>query len=354
MEVEYAIISSGRRRLVYSKWIYFGYWVFVTIIFLYDRTYLITKAGLPYFFVCSIVRIALLIGLAWINLNVLIPRYLFRKHYISYFGLVLLLIVGYLIVQSLYDYYLFGFIISPNKGGQLSASLAYNFTHTSLYLLLTVALKFSIDWYEQNKLLHEVRVEKLQTEVNYLRSQVNPHFLFNALNNLYALTIKKSDQAPYVVLKLSELMEYMLYESDADYVPLEREVNYLRNYLELEKIRQGNHADIQLTVTGNMDHCQIPPFLILPLVENAFKHGISKTIHNAYLHIYIEVNTVLSVKVVNNKLQFQRSEVNGGIGLVNLKKRLELLYPGRHTLDIINGSIQYEVLLKIDLSCSIA
>jgi len=350
MEKESGMISNGG-RLVGSKWIYLGYWVLVTIIFLYDRRYLITKAGLPYFFVCSIVRIALLIGLAWVNLNVLIPRYLFKKHYPSYFGLVLLLIAVYLIVQSLYDYYLFGFIISPNKGGQLSASLAYNFTHTSLYLLLTVALKFSIDWYEQKKLLQEIRVEKLQTEVNYLRSQVNPHFLFNVLNNLYALTIKKSDQAPNVVLKLSELMEYMLYESDADYVPLEKEINYLHNYLELEKIRYGNHADIQLTVTGNMDHCQIPPFLILPIVENAFKHGISKTVHNAYLYIHIEADAVLSVKVINNKLNFQQNEVNGGIGLINLKKRLELLYQDKHTLEIIDSPIQYEVLLKIDLSC---
>jgi LytS/YehU family sensor histidine kinase len=297
------------------------------------------------------VRIALLIGLAWTNINVLIPGYLFKKRYAAYFGWVISLIIGYLFVQSLYDYYLFGFIIGPDKGGQLSASLAYNFTHTSLYLLLTVALKFSIDWYEQQKLLHDIKLEKLQTEVNYLRSQINPHFLFNALNNLYALTIKKSDQAPRILLKLSELMEYMLYESDADYVPLEREVNYLRNYLELEKIRQGNQADIQLTVKGNMDHFQIPPFLIFPLVENAFKHGISKTIHNAYLHITIEADRILSVKVINNKPHTQKDEGTGGIGLANLKKRLDLLYRDKHTLEIISSSTQYEVLLKIDLSC---
>lgn len=342
------MITVGHER---DKRIYLGYWILVTIIFLYDRTYLITKASLPYFLACSVVRIALLVALAWINLNVLIPRYLFKERYVAYFGLVLALIVGYLVIQSLYDYYLFGFIVAPHRSGRLSTSLAYNFTHTSLYLLLTVALRFSIDWYEQKKLINEIRIEKLQTEVNYLRSQVNPHFLFNALNNLYALTIRKSDEAPDVVLKLSELMEYMLYESDADYVPLEREINYLRNYLELEKIRQGNHADIQLTVKGNMENCQVSPFLILPLVENAFKHGISKAVHNAYLHVNIDLNSRLSVKVTNNKLSFQPAEANGGIGLVNLKKRLELLYPGKHTLEIVNGPVEYEVLLKIDVSC---
>lgn len=333
------------------RWIYLGYWILVTIVFLYDRTYLITKAGLPYFFACSVVRIALLIGLAWINMNTLIPRYLFRNRSITYFAFVILLIIGYLIIQSLYDYYLFGFIISPHKGGQLSASLAYNFTHTSLYLLLTVALKFSIDWYEQKKVLQEIRVEKLQAEVNYLRSQVNPHFLFNTLNSLYALTIKKSDEAPEIVLKLSGLMEYMLYESDETYVPLEKEISYLSNYLELEKIRQGNHADIQLTVTGNMDKCLIPPFLILPLVENAFKHGISRAVHDAYLHIHIEAGKSLEVRIANNKLNFQQPGQNGGIGLLNLRKRLELLYPDKHELKITDKPGRYQVLLKIDLSC---
>ncbi|MFA6082907.1 sensor histidine kinase [Mucilaginibacter sp.] len=333
------------------SWIYFAYWVLVTIIFLYDRTYLITKAGLPNFIACSVVRIGLLIALAWANIHWLIPRYLMHKRYVPYFVLVILLVFGYLIIQSLYDYNLFGFVLGPTRNARLYSSIIYNFTHTSLYLLLTVALKFSIDWYEQTKLLQEMRVEKLQAEVNYLRSQVNPHFLFNALNNLYALTIKKSDKAPDVVLKLSELMEYMLYESEETYVPLEKEIKYLSNYLELEKLRQGNNAEISLTVTGNPNKCLIPPFLILPLVENAFKHGISRAIHNAYLHITIRIDTALEVTITNNKLNFHQPEHNGGIGLDNLKKRLELLYPGNHTLQITNQPDHFHVLLKINLPC---
>jgi two-component system LytT family sensor kinase len=333
------------------SWIYLAYWILVTIIFLYDRTYLIAKAGLPNFFICTLVRVFLLILLAWANIRWLIPEYLLPGRYASYFGWVLLLIIGYLLIQSLYDYYLFGFVLGPNRNGLLSSSIVYNFTHTSLYLLLTVALKFSIDWYEQKKLLQEAQVEKLQAEVDYLRSQVNPHFLFNALNNLYALTIKKSDKAPDVVLKLSEMMEYMLYESDATYVPLDKEIKYLRNYLELEKIRQDNQADIRLTVTGNADHCQIPPFLILPLVENAFKHGISRVVAPAYLHISINIGTVLEVRIVNNQLNYQSPKQSGGIGLINLKQRLALLYPGKHALQVINEPDYYEVLLKIDLPC---
>ncbi len=345
--------SSGVKNGIIARrqWIYLAYWILVTLIFLYDRTYLIQKAGLPNFFICVAVRVTLLIGLAWLNIHWLIPRYLLQRRYGSYFGLVFLLIIGYLVIQSLYDYYLFGYVLGPNRNVRLSASLIYNFTHTSLYLLLTVALKFSIDWYEQKKLLQEAQVGKLQAEVDYLRSQVNPHFLFNALNNLYALTIKKSDKAPDVVLKLSELMEYMLYESDETYVPLEKEINYLNNYLELEKIRQGNQADIRLTVNGSADNCRIPPFLILPLVENAFKHGISKAIHHAYLHIDIQIGKVLEVRITNNKLHFQQQDKSGGIGLLNLRKRLELLYPERHVLQITEHADQYHVLLKLELSC---
>jgi len=333
------------------SWIYLGYWILVTAVFLYDRKYLIVKSGLPNFFLCSLFRISLLIAISWINIRWLMPQFLARKMYVAYFGTVLLLIIGYLILQSGYDYHLFGFLIGPYRGSPFSDTLLYNFTHTSLYLLLTVALKLSIDWYEQKKVLQEVRVEKLQAEVNYLRSQVNPHFLFNALNNLYALTIQQSPAAPDVVLKLSEMMEYMLYESDEALVPLEKEIRYLNNYLELERLRQGNNADIRLEVAGEPDRCSIPPFLLLPLVENAFKHGISRTIHNAYLHLHICIDTALKVVIENNKLNSHSQQPNGGIGLSNLEKRLELLYPGTFTLQIDNGPDYYRVQLKIDRLC---
>lgn len=336
----------ARRRYFYA-----AYWVMVTLIFIYDRTYLIQKAGLPNFFICVVVRVSLLIALAWANIHWLIPRYLLRGRYGGYFVWVFLLLLGYLLVQSFYDFYLFGYVLGPSRYASLSTSLIYNFTHTSLYLLLTVALKFSMDWYEQKKLLQEIQVEKLQAEVNYLRSQVNPHFLFNALNNLYALTLKKSDEAPEVVLKLAELMEYMLYESEDARVPLEKEINYLNNYLELEKIRQGNNADIRLTVTGNMNKCWIPPFLILPLVENAFKHGVNRAVHNAYLFISVNIAEDLEIRIENNKSNNQGPEHNGGIGLLNLRKRLELLYPGKYILETVDGSDKYQVYLKISQSC---
>lgn len=335
-----------------KDWVYLGFWILVTIVFLWDRKYLIQKLGLPNFFLCSVIRVALLIGLAWLNINWLIPRYLTRQKYTVYLLLTLGLVILCLVLQGIFDYLMFGFLIGLRGNSSLYVSVAYNFSHTFFYLVLMVALKFSIDWYEQRKLLQDMRVEKLQAEVNYLRSQVNPHFLFNALNNLYALTLKKSDLAPDVVLKLSAMMEYMLYESEESRVPLEKEIGYLENYLELEKLRHGDQADIKVRITGAIDRGFVPPFLLLPLVENAFKHGISKAIHHAYLHMDIHAGPGIDVLVVNNKVSGQTERgVAGGVGLVNLRNRLELLYPGEYDLQTDDQAHEYRVSLKIKRLC---
>jgi two-component system LytT family sensor kinase len=334
-----------------QTWVYLFYWILVTAFFAYDAKYLIRKAGLPHFFICAVFRISVLITIGWLNIHWLIPRYLLVKKYAAYFLFSLLLVIAYLVIQSAYDHYLFGFLIGHPSSVDFSVSLIYNFTHTSFYLLVTVALKFSIDWYAQQQVIHKINIEKLQAEVNYLRSQVNPHFLFNALNNLYALTLQKSDLAPNVVLKLSAIMEYMLYESDEALVSLEKEMKYLSDYLELEKLRQQTPVDIKLEINGDTGNCKIPPFLLLPLVENAVKHGITKVSEGAFLHITITVANQLLIRVVNNKPAAAPVKNNGGIGLSNLSKRLELLYPGKHSLTVNDQPDYFEVLIKTDCVC---
>lgn len=331
-----------------AKWIHIAFWVIITILFLCDRTYLIYKHGLPDFIECAVVRILLLAGIAYLNLYYFMPRFLMQKKYVAYFILVVLSLIAYLVLQSIYDLYLYGYILGPMRREINFSAISYNAFATIWYLVLTVALKLSIDWYEQNRLLQKIKIEKLQAEVNYLRSQINPHFLFNVLNNLYSLTLKKSELAPGVVLKLSDMMEYMLYESNDAHVLLEKELSYLENYLELEKLRQGNHADIKLNITGSAKARKIAPFLLLPLVENAFKHGVSKAVDNAYLHINIAIETEsIAFSIENNKLNFIEAAHNGGIGLSNLKERLQLLYPGKHSFEVNNRADKYSVLLKI-------
>lgn len=342
---------SDRNVPIRHALIHAAYWLLVTGFFLYERRFLIVKANLPYFLVCVVSRVGLLIAIAYLNIHYFMPRYLRTKRYLLYCLVVLLSILAYLLVQSLLDFYLYGFVVGPLRGSRLIETIFYNFFSTVWYLGLMVALKLSMDWYEQQRLLQKIVVEKLQAEVNYLRSQVNPHFLFNILNNLYALTLKKSDLAPEVVLKLSEMMEYMLYDSDDLRVPLSREISYLQNYIELEKLRCGDSPEIVLEIKGNLNGQEIAPLLLLPLVENAFKHGIEKRSGKAWLHGTLAVNhSSLAMTVENSKPAISPKSKNGGIGLANLRKRLELLYPGRYSLRIEEKLESYRADLQISFA----
>lgn len=355
LEKQIRLPLSNRTITVKYALVHACYWLLVTGFFLYEKRYLIHKASLNFFAICVIARVVLLIVIAYLNLHYFLPKYLSRKKYGQYFGLVLLSILAYLLVQSFFDYYLYGYVIGPMRNSNIVEALSYNFFSTLWYLALMVALKLSIDWYEQQRILQKIVVEKLNAEVNFLRSQVNPHFLFNILNNLYALTLKKSDLAPEVVLKLSEMMEYMLYDSDDSTVSLDKEISYLHNYIELERIRYDNNPDISLEVAGNLDGKEIAPLLLLPLVENAFKHGVSRKSEKGWLHGKIRVGpSALEVTIENSKSNpvwnAAAKDSKGGIGLANLRKRLELLYPSRHSLRIDDQQERFSVFMEINLA----
>ncbi len=213
-----------------------------------------------------------------------------------------------------------------------------------------LALKLSMDWYEQQHTIQKITVEKLHAEVDFLRAQINPHFLFNILNNLYALTLKKSELAPDVVLKLSDMMEYMLYDSTDEKVLLEKEVTYLKNYFELERLRSCGAYTISLHVSGGFNGQEIAPLLLLPLVENASKHGLNTLGENGWLRMNIGLHqSTLTVIVENAKAPEFSSKNKGGIGLGNLRKRLELLYPLRHRLELEDKKDSFLARLVIEL-----
>lgn len=326
-----------------------GYWILITGFFIYEKRYLIYKASMPYFAACVTVRIVLLMVIAYLNLHYFLPRYLLKKRYAAYFAVVLLSVFCYLIAQSLFDFYLYGNVIGPMRNSDLMEALSYNFFSTLWYIGLMLALKLSMDWYDQQLAIQKITVEKLHAEVNFLRAQVNPHFLFNALNNLYALTLKKSTLAPDVVLKLSEMMEYMLYDSNDTKVLLAKEITYLNNYMELERLRFNDKAVISLNVTGELHGHEIAPLLLLPLVENAFKHGLSKQTNEYWLKVDIALRaTTLTVRVENSKPLTVVRRSKGGIGLVNLRKRLELLYPGRYQLALEDKKNSFQARLVME------
>ena len=202
-------------------------------------------------------------------------------------------------------------------------------------------------FFQQWKWMKTLESKKTKAELSLLKNQINPHFFFNTLNNLYGLTVEKSDDAPNVVLKLSDMMRYTIYMSKEDFVPLKDEVDYLKNYIELHKIRYQKKVDMQFTYSNLSDY-QIAPLLYIIALENAFKHGVEKLTENAYIHIgLITENGNILFEIENN---FEKPESNQevGIGLDNLKQRLQLLYPKKHQLIIESSNSVYKFTLKLE------
>jgi hypothetical protein len=198
--------------------------------------------------------------------------------------------------------------------------------------------------------LQEYEKEKNRAELSYLKAQINPHFLFNSLNSIYALALEKSDLAPEAVLKLSGMMRYVLNDAKQEFVPLEKEIAYITDYVALQEIRLGDTATIKYTVTGNTLGSKIAPMLVIPFVENAFKYGVNPEQKS---EIGIGVNTsdgVFHMHVINHKVKtLSYPEEKNEIGLENTKQRLQLVYPGRHTLQLNETEETFEVKLQIQL-----
>ena len=204
----------------------------------------------------------------------------------------------------------------------------------SIYSVVTAAsfIKLLKKWYQDDRRNQQLLQEKLETEIKFLKAQIHPHFLFNTLNNLYALALKKSDQAPEMVLKLSALLDYMLYECNADFLPVSKEINLIKDYVALEKLRHGERLKVDFTINGNTEGVMISPLILFPFIENSFKHGVSNETNNSSIEIELNIDkSILNLKVKNskNKLTIKpnpRTKSEEGIGLKNIKKKTYLIY----------------------------
>lgn len=217
---------------------------------------------------------------------------------------------------------------------------------------IVVVLHVGKQWYYSQQEKQQLRNDKLEAELKLLKAQIHPHFLFNTLNNLYSLTVTRSEKAPEIVYKLSELLSYMLHDSNKDIVPLQKEIDYIEHYITLEKIRYEDRLDVSLNVYNDIRQIDIAPLLILPFVENSFKHGFGNDIGKVWVNIDILLNNnQLIIKVENSKSQSTpayKNEALGGLGLVNVRKRLELIYKDRYELSIMDEET-YLVILKIKM-----
>lgn len=201
-------------------------------------------------------------------------------------------------------------------------------------------------FFEQWRTMKTLKHEAAHAQLRHLKSQINPHFLFNTLNNIYGLALEKSDETPDMIMRLSELMRYTIYQGDKECVPISAEISYLENYLALQQVRLQNRGDVRFTHDVNAEY-ELAPLLLIMLVENAFKHGLETMREAAYIAIDLRVSdNRLHFKVENNR---QEQPGISGVGLTNLRKRLELIYPDRHNLKVAQTSTMYTVDLEIQL-----
>lgn len=234
----------------------------------------------------------------------------------------------------------------------LDNQVSFYILHLIITLTFTV-IKIFTDWMRQEREKKIMEKEHIQTELKFLKSQINPHFLFNTLNSLYALTLKNDPIAPDIVLKLSDIMRYILYECNEKYVRLERELSYIRNYLDLEQLRHGPQALITLEVKGQANDLMIAPMIFIPFLENSFKHGLLHNLSEGFVHVQFQIEEgKLWFKISNSKPTHYHKPTGkqvGGIGLNNIRRRLDLLYPDLYKIDIENAPSEFHVEVQLQL-----
>lgn len=302
--------------------------------------------------------------LVYINNLVLIPRFLSKKKYLLYFATVFidLAIVSFLYIVwvktasghfDISNVQQAAFVTSPmsddwSATALIDGTISFMFSNVFWLLVFTMAWYMN-NFYRQQKIAEDAEKKQTETELNFLKSQMNPHFLFNTLNNLYGLALKKADNAPDAILKLSSIMRYVLYESNTDKVAYAKEKELMQAYIELELLRLTDTSGLSFTISADRDNYLIPPLLWMPILENMFKHGTRMTDDNLQgAFTFVIENNELTIGCVN---RFTESSGNtqGGIGLANLRKRLELLYRDRYTVKEHKENGKYSIELKIQL-----
>ncbi len=342
------LISGDFHQIQKWKVDHFLFWIFYTFFWVFvsgELTQLDTYKN-------AVIIVAFHAILSYFNAYILVPVFLQKKKYLSYLLALVLSISAICFPLALVFYGLNQGSVGVNDIWDVKFFLV-NYVSATYTVAVTMIIRLYFQWHRREQQNRELEKINKETELKYLKSQINPHFLFNSLNSLYAKSLKKSDDTPDLILKLSDMLRYLLYETTDKKVPLQHELDYIKNYLELEKIRLTDKNSIFFEVIGSSEDIEIEPMLFIPFIENSFKHGISNFLGNGYIKcgVYIDENKILFL-VENNYSDKKRNlfPETGGIGIVNVRKRLELLYPNEHELQINDSNGVFKVELKIMLN----
>lgn len=298
--------------------------------------------------------------LCYLNIYILMPKFAFKKKYFLYIFLILSAIVLMVFVKFNLTYYLVSTNVWP-EGPTTISKMTIDYTiemmFGELYVITFVtAIKITLDFLEEHKRVADLEKAQLETELLFLKTQISPHFFFNTLNNIYSLAVENSKKTPKIILKLSELMRYLLYETKNKRQTLENEILCIQNYIDLERIRHNNELEINMSISGDIQDKEIAPILLLSFIENAFKHGAQKNIGNVKIDISLTIRKDFLYFIISNPmpLKTEHEELfnkSSGIGLENVKKRLTLGYnKNDYKLIIKNVKNKFVVKLKIKVT----
>ena len=292
-------------------------------------------------------RITFTAVIFYTNYSLLVPYFLLKKKILPYlFCVVILLLISYLIIFNVFG---FEFYDSRNLLDKRPSKFIINIFFNSVIIIIGTIIRLYEQWIENDRINKEIEVKKNKTELESLKNQLNPHFLFNSLNSIYSLSTKKSNDTPEAVIMLSELMRYMLYKANDKKVFLKDELQYIENYIKLQHIRIAKNKNVKINIKGVISTQKISPLLFISYIENAFKYG---TDFNGNTEIEIDIS------VKDNELQFKcvniignrsKDEESSGIGMQNTKNRLKLLYPDKHWLTTIENDNKFMVDLKLKI-----
>lgn len=279
----------------------------------------------------------------------LIPRFLLKERY-GLFGLYFLYtLLGSMFVEMMISFGVFIVVARLNIRSMSPASVDLFFLLTSLLVVvfLGVSIKMLMHWRKSKEDYQKLMRDKVETELKFLKMQLNPHFLFNTLNNLYALAIEKSEKTPQAILALSELLDYVLHQTNSTFTTLETEIQQTKNYIALESLRYEDRLTVDFNLSGDSVNKKIPPMLLITLTDNAFKHGVMLTAQQSWIKMRVDCQPKQTFIEVNNSVGAPKT-VNGfGIGLENLKSQLQLLYGERHQLEIDKTENSFQVNITL-------
>ncbi len=302
-------------------------------------------------FLVTLIKVVDLVLMIYITNYVLIPQLLYKKMYVWF----AIAFIGTILTSSIIKMNILGRLINNpalyDWSHDLKSRLYDNIIPHFILVIAGAAVKLMFDYGKLQQRMAETAKEKAEAELNFLKSQINPHFVFNSLNSVYFLIDKNNTAARETLHKFSDMLRYQLYEMNGDKIPVEKEIQYLKDYMDLQQLRKDEKYSVEFNCAADVKGFSIEPLLLIPFVENAFKH-IS---HYSHKSNYVKVdlsrrNGYFTFFTENSKENQQTIEIHGGIGLNNVKQRLELLYPGKHDLKIEETENIFSVQLKLQLS----